>query len=205
MRVLLPVILLALLPSHPRAADPTRSPSERLRRLTRVYLDGLFAAKPHLASYMGDHRFDSKVQDLSPRAVASRLAELDAQRKALGRLERSGLSPEERVDAAVLADGIALEKVELADIREWTWNPRLVDNFTHFDPREVVAARLADLVHGSGPEGQRLAAATAQLRALPRYLAQRRQAFGAVSRVHLDQGQHRADQVLRDGAHRADR
>jgi len=187
LRALLTVVLLALVPGSSRAADPTRSPSERLHRLTRVYLDGLFAAKPHLASYMGDHRFDTKVQDLSPRAVAARLAELEGQRKALARLGTDGLSPEERVDAAVLADGIALELVELADVKEWTWNPRLVDDFTHYDPREVVAARLADLVHGSGPERQRLAAATAQLKALPRYLDQRRRAFGAVSRVHLDQ------------------
>ncbi len=188
MRAILPIAALAfLLPTVPRAADPTRSPSERLRRLTRVYLDGLFAAKPHLASYMGDHRFDARVQDLSPRAVTSRVRELEAQRKALGRVERDRLSPDERVDAAVLADGIALELVELRDIREWTWNPRLVDNFTHYDPREVVAGRLADLVHGSGPEGSRIAAATAQLLALPRYLTQRRRAFGAVSRVHLDQ------------------
>lgn len=189
MRTVLALVaaLAAAVPTAPRAADPTRSPSERLAKLTAVYVDGLFRAKPHLASYLGDRRFDRLVQDLSSTGVARRVSELVAQEKALSRLERERLSPDEQTDAAILADGIALELLELREIREWTWNPRLVDDFTHYDPREVVAARLADLVHGDGPEPDRLAAAAAQLRALPRYLAQRRAAFGAVSRVHLDQ------------------
>ncbi len=179
--------LAAALLATPRAADPTRSAPERLKKLTAVYVDGLFRAKPHLASYLGDRRFDRLVQDLSPTGVARRISGLVAQRKALSRIEQDQLSPEEKTDAAILADGIALELLELREIREWTWNPRLVDNFTHYDPREVVAARLADVIHGDWPEPDRLAAAAAQLRALPRYLAQRRAAFGAVSKVHLDQ------------------
>jgi len=186
-RSLLLVAVLAVLPAAPRAADPTRSPPERLSRLTRVYLDGLFRAKPHLASALGAPGFDGLVQDLSPAALARRERDLAAQERALSRIERDRLGPEERVDAAVLADGIALELVELRDIRPWTWNPRLEDTFVHYDPREVVGARLADLVHGSAPEPGRLAAVAAQLRGLPRHLSQRRAALGAVSRVHLDQ------------------
>ena len=185
-RVLLAAALLSL-PAAPGAADPTRSPSERLRRLAAVYVEGLFRAKPHLASQLGDRRFDARVQDLSPRALAARVAELGAQQRALGRLERERLSPGERADAAMLADGIALELLELREIRPFTWNPRLEDGFVHFDPREMVGSRLADLLHGSAPEPERLRAAVAQLRALPRHLAQRRAALGAVSKVHLDE------------------
>ncbi len=187
MRTALLAALLALAPALPHAADPTRSPSERLKKLTAVYVDGLFRAKPHLASYLGDRRFDRLVQDLSPNAIARRISELVAQQKALSRIERDRLGPDERTDAAILDDGIALELLELREIREWTWNPRLVDDFTYYDPGEVVAARLADVVHGDWPEPDRLAAATAQLKALPRYLAQRKAAFGAVSKVHLDE------------------
>jgi uncharacterized protein (DUF885 family) len=189
MRTVLALVaaLAAALPAGPSVAAPTSPAPERLKKLTAVYVDGLFLAKPHLASYLGDHRFDRLVQNLSPTGVARRISELVAQQKALSRIDVNQLSPEERTDAAILADGIALELLELRDIREWTWNPRLVDNFTHYDPREVVAARLADVIHGDWSESERLAAAAAQLRALPRYLAQRRAAFGAVSKVHLDQ------------------
>lgn len=179
--------ILAVLPVASRPAGPATPASERLRRLARVYVDGLFRAKPHLASYLGDRRFDALVQDLSPAAIARRERDLAGQQRALSRIERDRLSPEESVDAEVIADGIALELVDLRDVRGWTWDPRLADDFVHFDPREMVASRLSDLVHGEWPAKERLAAATAQLSALPRYLAQRRAAFGPVSAVHLDQ------------------
>jgi len=187
MRTLALVLLVAAAPAVSRAADPTPSPSDRLRRLASVYLDGLFRAKPHLASYGGDRRFDALVQDLSPAALAKRERELEGQRTALARIERDRLTAEEQVDAAILADGIALELLELREIRPWTWNPRLEDTFVHFDPREIVGGRLGDLAHGSAPEAQRLAAAAAQLRALPRHLAQRRAALRVVSRAHLEE------------------
>src|SRR5512138_3367709 len=119
MRKVLLLAALAVVPAAPRAADPTRSPSERLEKLTTVYVDGLFKAKPHLASYLGDRRFDRLVQDLSPNGVGRRIAELVAQQKALARVERDRLSPDELTNADVLADGIALELLELRDIREW--------------------------------------------------------------------------------------
>jgi uncharacterized protein (DUF885 family) len=187
LRVLLVAALLSAPAASPEAADATRSPSERLRRLARVYVDGLFRAKPHLASNLGDHRFDALLQDLSPRALAAREEELVGQQRALSRLELERLRPEERADVAILADGIALELLELREIRPWTWNPRLEDTFVHFDPREMVGSRLADLLHGTAPEAERLRAAAAQLRALPRHLAQRRVALRAVSRVHLEE------------------
>src|SRR4051795_4968830 len=53
--------------------------------LTQKYLDGLFKAKPHLATFMGDHRFDGALPDLSPAALVSRETELV---KLQGALER---------------------------------------------------------------------------------------------------------------------
>jgi hypothetical protein len=45
--------------------------------------------------------------------------------------------------------GFALELLYLEDIRDWTWDPRLDDSFPFYDPREYVASRLGDLIHGS--------------------------------------------------------
>ena len=36
--------------------------------LTLRYLEGLFRAKPHLATFMGDHRFDDRLPDVSQEA-----------------------------------------------------------------------------------------------------------------------------------------
>ncbi|BDG09500.1 DUF885 domain-containing protein [Anaeromyxobacter paludicola] len=181
-------LLCLLLASSAAAQAGAPGPSERLAALTRRYLDGLFRAKPHLATYMGVHDQDGALPDLSASGVKRRVAELTAQQRELAALDRQALSPDGRIDAAILSDGIGLELLELTAIREWTWNPRLVDDFTFYDPREVVAGRLSDVIHGDfAPEPVRRRAVAAQLRALPRYLSQRKVAFGAVSKVHLEQ------------------
>src|SRR5205823_14817230 len=40
-----------------------------LASLAQRYLSGLFRAKPHLADYMGDHRFANQYWELSPNNV----------------------------------------------------------------------------------------------------------------------------------------
>src|SRR6185295_4696347 len=117
--------------------------------LRSEYLDGLFRAKPHLASFMGDHRFDDKVVDLSPAAQKKRLLELDAEEKKARALDPKALPVDDQIDLQIILDGIALERVYLTDIKEWEWSPRLNDSFPFYDPREVVASRLADLIHGT--------------------------------------------------------
>src|SRR6266568_3761483 len=168
----------ALSPAGGEGERPTAAPATPLAALTSRYLDGLFRAKPHLADYMGDHRFADRLADLSSAGVKRRVAELEEQRRQLAAIDRSARPPDEQVDAAILSDGIALELLELTQIREWTW-----------DPREVVAARLSDVVHGSwGTEAARRRAVTGQLTALPRWLAARQRALSRpVSKVHLEQ------------------
>ena len=175
-------------PSDP--ADPTAqaAPAQRLTALEKRYLDGLFRAKPHLADYMGDHRFAGMLSDLTPAGLRGRVSELKAQQRDLDAIDRKALDADGQVDAAILQDGIGLELLELTEIREWTWDPRLHDGFTYYDPREVVAARLSDIVHGSwGTPAMRLHAVRSQLLALPRWLREREQSTAKVSKVHLEQ------------------
>lgn len=163
----------------------TAQPS--LTPLRTQYLDGLFRARPHMATFMGDHRFDGQVMDLSDAAVQRRLKELTALSKRLSALDRSKLSADDRADAEILAEGIALEELYLQDLREWTWDPRLIDSFPFYDPREYVASRLGELVHGTfANEAQRRKWVTEELNALPRLLQQQEHALVTPSRVHLD-------------------
>ena len=74
--------------SSPASADPAQALSE----LRTQYLEGLFRAKPHLASFMGDHRFDGKLPDLSAAALKRRTTELVKQEKALAKLPRAALT-----------------------------------------------------------------------------------------------------------------
>lgn len=146
----------------------------KLDALVKRYLDGLFRAKPHLATFMGDHRFDGALPELTAAAEKKRAVELAGQKKELDAIVAAGdLGDDGRADAQILADGIALEQLYLGEIRDWEWDPRLYDSFPYYDPREIVGGRLSDIIHGDyAPEAERKRAVVAQLAALPKFLAE---------------------------------
>ena len=179
--MLLPLLLLAT----PAFAEPAT-----VQTLSGRYLDGLFRAKPHLATFMGEHRYDGKLPDHSAGALAAREKELVALQRDVNAVATPTLDAE--IDKQIMSDGIALELLYLREIRDWEWDPRLDDSFPYYDPREIVAGRLADIIHGDfAPEAERRKSVTAQLAALPRFLDVETRALATgkrhPSKVMLDQ------------------
>jgi len=189
-----PFCLAVVCLSHIAVADPAVG---HAHPLAARYLDGLFRAKPHLATFMGDHRFDGALPDYSATALASREKELstlaaDVRASLTGPKAVSSL--DDQIDGQIMLDGIALELLYLREIRDWEWDPRLYDSFPYYDPRELIAGRLSDMIHGDyAPEAARRASVTAQLGALPRFLDQARAALSNGKRhtppEYLTQGQ----------------
>jgi uncharacterized protein (DUF885 family) len=163
-------------------------PMPNFAGLKKEYLDGLFLAKPHLATFMGDHRFDDRFADLSPAGIKLRERVLEQQKLRLNSIDRSTLSLDDQVDAGILADGIDLELLYLREIKEWEWNPRLSDSFPYYDPREMVAGRISDIIHGdfaSLPD--RLRSVVGLLKNLPAFLRQARDQLRNPARVYTEQ------------------
>ncbi|HET9155257.1 MAG TPA: DUF885 domain-containing protein [Myxococcaceae bacterium] len=157
-----------------------------VQTLSKQYLDGLFRARPHLATYMGVHTEDGRMMDLDPPAITQRTRELNALAAQVKKLDLAKLSTDDRADARILADGIALELLYLTDIREWTWDARLEDSFPFYDPREYVASRLGDLIHGTfAAESQRAKWVASQLRALPHHLSMKQSSLVTPEPVRL--------------------
>jgi uncharacterized protein (DUF885 family) len=157
-------------PANPPATAPA------IAELSQRYLDGLFKAKPHLATFMGDHRFDGALPDFSEDAIAAREKELTALEAEVR--ATAPVTIDDRVDRDVLRDGIALELLYLREIRDWEWDPRISDSYPYYDPREIVAGRISDIMHGDfADEATRKKSVVAQLEALPKFLAQLQQAL----------------------------
>ena len=173
----------------PTAPLLSAAPNPEVAQLKKAYLDGLFRAKPHLATFMGDHRFDSDLPDDSAAAVQKRVAELTAQAARVAGWSGKPLTQEDQVDLEIVKDGIALELLYLREIKEWTWDPRQNDSFPFYDPRDIVAGRLADIIHGTfAPEAARKTSVVAQLGKLPAYLVTQKAALDAPPDVYLDHG-----------------
>lgn len=158
-------------PRDSKTASSAAAAPSSVAGLSQRYLDALFKAKPHLATFMGEHRHDGEQPDFSEEALASHEKELVAFESELKTLKPATL--DEQVDADILRDAIGLELLYLREIRDWEWDPRFNDSFPYYDPREIIAGRLSDIIHGDfAPEGARRASVNAELAGIPKLVSQ---------------------------------
>ena len=85
----------AIMPSSARAADDEDA---KLTAFFRSYLDELFRRHPMEATRLGDHRFNDRLDDLSPKARAQ---SLEFQRQTLKKLPKSTRTALGKESAAV--------------------------------------------------------------------------------------------------------
>jgi len=146
-------------------------------RLAGEYLDDRAQRHPELATGLGDHRFDDRLADPSPAALADERHALDGWAARLDALDLGALSAEHRVDAAMMADGVARRVFEIDELAEHTWNPLLAN------PGRAIYQLLA---RDFAPLPDRLASVAGRLAAVPAVLAEARRQLGAMPRVHLE-------------------
>jgi uncharacterized protein (DUF885 family) len=145
--------------------------------LARDYLDDLARRHPDVATELGDHRYDARLSDLTHDALDDERRALTAFAERAAALDVAALTPEQRVDAAMLAGRVELRAFELAELREHEWNPLLAN------PGRAVYMLLA---RDFAPLPDRLAAVAGRLSQVPWLLAAARSHLGAMPRVHLE-------------------
>jgi len=146
-------------------------------RLAGSYLDDRAERHPDLATGLGDHRFDGRLPDRAPSALADERRALDRWAAGLDALDAGALSAEHRADAAIMAESVARRMFELDELREHTWNPLLAN------PGKAVYQLLA---RDFAPLPDRLASVASRLAGIPVTLAEARRQLGPMPRVHLE-------------------
>jgi hypothetical protein len=145
--------------------------------LAERIVDALLESNPALASGAGDHRFDDRLPDLSPGAVAQRLALLRDAADALSGLDPDELSEQDGVDHAILAALVERDMFELTDVREHEWNP------LEHNPGPLLHALLA---RPFAAAEERLTVLGGRLGAIPDALATARAVLRDVPRLHAE-------------------
>jgi uncharacterized protein (DUF885 family) len=139
--------------------------SADLRSLADRFWDGYLAAYPTWATVIGDRRFDDRLEDVSPDAIAARIRWLDETVAAAEALDSGSLAANEQVTRQMLVDEARGSADALrTGLHEWT-----------VDPLSGPAVSLLDLVDYQTirtPEDGR--ALAARWREVGRYLDQAR-------------------------------
>lgn len=171
---LLAAILLAAAPLALTAAAPApvvaqADAAAAFAAVSRAYLDG-FRLSPVAATQLGDHRFDDRLDDLSAKGRAARLAFAKQTLAALGKIDRAALSSDDRVDAELIDNALRYQVWSAEVLRDWAWDTQQYS--------EVTGGALYGLAaRDYAPWPQRLKAATARMNAMPAMLAQVRAAL----------------------------
>ena len=135
--------------------------------LSKRALDTWMQLSPVSATQIGDHRYDSEIDDLSAAGQQRVLAAYKGLVADLDRIDVSKLSRENQVDAAILRNQLQSEIWSAEVLQASRWDPQIYNGLAGSALYGLMAREFAPL-----PE--RLKAATARMEKLPQIFAQAR-------------------------------
>ncbi len=176
----------AILTDYPlELADETRvaerSADVRFERLARHYIDEFPAMSPIGATTLGDHRFDSAIDDVSDATRQYERAFYRRMLDELQRIDRESLNRENRVDYQLLRQQLRGDLWRLDELQEWAWNPVAYTQLTGGASYGLMAREFA-------PVEKRLMHVADRLEKLPKLYEQIRETLDAkrVPPIHAE-------------------
>lgn len=101
----------------------TTSADQQFEQLAVRYVDEFPALSPVSATGLGDHRFDSQLNEVSEEARARQGAFCRKYLEQLRKIDRAKLSRANQVDYALLEHDLEGSLWRLETLQEWAWNP----------------------------------------------------------------------------------
>jgi uncharacterized protein (DUF885 family) len=171
-------------PAPTPAADPaiaTAQADAKFADLSKRWLDGWLELNPIGATQVGDHRFDSLVDDLG---AAGRQKAVEFNRRMLAELDAidvARLSRENQVDAAILRNQLRGDLWSIQTLQAWAWDPQIYSGLAGGAIYNLMAREFA-------PMPERLKSATARMESIPALLAQARENLdpARVPKIHAE-------------------
>jgi uncharacterized protein (DUF885 family) len=149
------------------AVATNASADAKFADLSRRWLDGWMRLNPVSATQLGDHRFDSDVDDLS---ADGRQRMVDFSQRVLAELDAMdvhALTRENQVDASILRNQLRSDIWNLQTFQSWAWDPQVYNGLAGGAIYNVMARDFA-------PMPQRLKSATVRMEKIPGIFAQMR-------------------------------
>ncbi|MGX9188383.1 DUF885 domain-containing protein [Stenotrophomonas sp. Ker107b] len=170
-------------PGTPAAAAPAGDAAvdAAFADLSKRALDTWMQLSPISATQIGDHRYDSEIDDLS---AAGQQKVLTAYKALLGDLDKidvSKLSRENQVDAAILRNQLQSEVWTAEVLQSPKWDPQMYNGMAGSALYGLMAREFA-------PLPDRLKSATARMEKLPQIFAQARENLdpARVPKIHAE-------------------
>ncbi len=167
-------------PPTPQPASPTEADTA-FEAISQRYLNEMMALTPVSATSLGDHRFDSELDDVSSAGYDRQATLAHELLLQLQSIETADLSRANQVDARLLTNELQYEIWRIEQFAEWRWNPLI---YTDLAGNGVYLLMARDFA----PLPDRLRNVGARLAELPRFLAQVRESLvpARVPKIHAE-------------------
>ncbi len=173
-------------PTAPAAAETAAAAGDAaadaaFADLSKRALDTWMQLSPVSATQIGDHRYDSEIDDLSAAGQQKTLAAYKGLLADLDKVDVSKLGRENQVDAAILRNQLQSEIWNAEVLQSSKWDPQLYNGLAGSALYGLMAREFAPL-----PE--RLKSATARMEKLPQIFAQARENLdpARVPKIHAE-------------------
>jgi uncharacterized protein (DUF885 family) len=154
-------------PDAPVATPGASTADAAFADLSRRWLDGWMQLNPVSATQLGDHRFDTEVDDLSP---AGRQKAIDFSKRLLAELDAMDtgkLTRQNQVDASILRNQLRSDIWNLDTFQSWAWDPQVYSGLAGGALYNLMARDFA-------PMPARLKTAAVRMEKIPSIFAQMR-------------------------------
>src|SRR5688572_1544353 len=146
----------------PQPPPPPPTADQQFEALAARYLKEFPEAAPVAATALGDHRFDSRLDEVSVAAWQSRVVFAELYLSALEPIDKARLSRANQVDALLLKHRLEYERWRLHTLEAWRWDPLIYTGIAGDAVNDLLAREFAPL-----PE--RFANIGARLEEVPRF------------------------------------
>ncbi len=117
------VTLASISCSTTQSRGPEGSADAQFQSVAAKYVEETLRTNPELATHLGDHRFDDRLDDYSLAGV-QRERDLSLRYlKGLAEIPTSNLSPVNQVDYRILRDRLNYQVFRIDELKEHEWNP----------------------------------------------------------------------------------
>lgn len=149
--------------------------TQDFRKIAEASIDAALEADPVAATWLGDHRFDTRLPDFSGSALSDRARVIDDQLTAIDAVDDVELGLEDLVDLEILRSRLQREAFEITELRAVEWNPMV------WNPGTSIHLLMA---RDFAPWPERLASIDARLSEIPRFLEQARETLTSMPHIH---------------------
>ncbi len=151
----------------------------RFEKLSSDFLTGYFQVNPTTATQIGNHDYDSVLDDISMTALELETKRVELFREKLADFDLKRLSPQNSVDARILTETLDEMIFDFDELKEYQWNPLVYTG--------LLGNAIAGLIYQDfAPLDVRLQNAAARARQVPRFLADAKAILQDAPAMHVE-------------------